>query len=113
MKRGRGRRKSDFAPHPAADPASSTGHRRVSRAESFARDFRSLPKEIQERAERAIRLLASDPSHPSLRTKKMHGVSGVWEASVTMSYRLTYQRTADSIILRRIGTHDILRREKP
>ncbi len=40
----------------------------------------------------------------------MKGLEDIWEASVTMSYRITYQRAGEALILRRIGTHDILRR---
>ncbi len=84
---------------------------KIARTESFAKDFKSLPKEIQERIERAISRLAQNPSHPSLRIKKMRGLKGVWEASVTMTYRITFHRATDTIVLRRVGTHDILRKE--
>jgi len=84
----------------------------ISRTESFARDFKNLPREIQQRAEKAILLLATNSAHPSLRTKKMQGMEDIWEASVTMSYRITYQRAGEALILRRIGTHDILRRQR-
>ncbi len=83
----------------------------ISRTESFARDFKNLPREIQQRAEKSIFLLATNPAHPSLRTRKMKGLEDIWEASVTMSYRITYQRAGQALILRRIGTHDILRRQ--
>jgi len=83
----------------------------VSRTESFSRDFRGLPKDIQERAEKAIVLLAQDPRYPSLRTKKMRGPGGIWEASVSISYRITFQWVGEKLILRRIGTHDILKAE--
>jgi len=55
--------------------------------------------------------LVQNPSYPSLRVKKMQGLDDVWEASVTMSYRITFQRAGDTLILRRIGTHDILKTE--
>jgi mRNA interferase RelE/StbE len=84
---------------------------KVSRTESFAKDFKSLPKEIQPRVERTILLLTQDPSYPSLRTKKMKGTKDIWEVSVSMSYRISYQLVGDRIILRRIGAHDILRTE--
>jgi mRNA-degrading endonuclease YafQ of YafQ-DinJ toxin-antitoxin module len=41
----------------------------------------------------------------------MKGAKDIWEASVSMSYRISYQLVGDKIILRRIGTHDILRSE--
>jgi mRNA-degrading endonuclease YafQ of YafQ-DinJ toxin-antitoxin module len=66
---------------------------------------------VQARAEKAIRLLKENPQHPSLRSKKILGVENVWEASVTMSYRMTYEVSGEALILRRIGTHDILRKE--
>ena len=85
---------------------------RVARTESFARDFRGLPKEIQARTEKALLRLVQNPLHPSLRVKEMQGLENVWEASVTMSYHITFHRTGDTLIPRRVGTHDILKREK-
>lgn len=41
----------------------------------------------------------------------MHGVRNLWEARVSLSYRFTYQMEGDRLVLRRIGTHDILKRE--
>jgi len=78
----------------------------------FRRDFQDLPPDVQVRAERAIRLLAGNPRHPSLRSKKMQGVESIWEASVTLAYRITYEVSGETLVLRRIGTHDILRKEK-
>jgi mRNA interferase RelE/StbE len=91
-------------------PGSSRKPLAIARTDSFARDFKNLPREVQQRAEKAITLLATNPAHPSLRTKKMKGLD-IWEASVTLSYRITYERAGELLILRRIGTHDILRRE--
>jgi len=41
----------------------------------------------------------------------MKGLKDIWEASVTMSYRITFHRSGDTALLRRIGTHDILKKE--
>lgn len=78
---------------------------------TFQKDFRKLPQVMQRRAEDALRLLAQDPRHPSLHTKKMEGTEGIWEARVSRSYRFTFHREGDIIVLRRIGTHDILQKE--
>ena len=78
---------------------------------TFQDDYRTLPAEIQRRFDKAIRLLAANPRHPSLRVKKMKGTAGIWEASVTMSYRFTFNWEADVITLRRIGTHSIVEKE--
>jgi mRNA interferase RelE/StbE len=91
---------------------SSQAQFKISRTDSFARDFKSLPKEIQECAEKAILRLAQHHFHPSLRVKKMKGLRNIWEASVTMAYRITFHRAGDTLILHRIGTHDVLKREK-
>jgi len=80
------------------------------RTESFKRDFQSLPKDLQPRAEKAILLLTENPRHPSLRAKKIKGTKDSWEASVTMSHRIVYTLVDDTLILRRIGTHNILKR---
>lgn len=79
--------------------------------DSFTRDFRNLPKDIKTRASKTLRLLIENPRHPSLRCKKMKAVEDIWEASVSMAYRLTYQIAGDDLILRRIGGHDILKKE--
>jgi addiction module RelE/StbE family toxin len=77
----------------------------------FQRDFKRLPKDVQSRAEKAIRLLKQNPRYPSLRSKKLEKVENIWEATVTMSYRITYEISGQTLILRRIGTHDILKVE--
>ncbi|MGH9804067.1 MAG: hypothetical protein ACRD4D_02760 [Candidatus Acidiferrales bacterium] len=78
---------------------------------TFQKDFRSLPREIQKQFEKTIRLFEENPRHPSLRVKKMEGAPGIWEARMTQSYRFTFNWEAGVVTLRRIGTHDILRKE--
>jgi len=56
-----------------------------------------------------LALYENNPRHPSLRVKKIQGVGNIWEMSVTKSYRITFQRKEEIILLRNIGTHDILR----
>jgi mRNA interferase RelE/StbE len=75
----------------------------------FHKDYAGLPQTIQEKADQQIcRLADGDFSYPSLRTKKMEGEENIWEASVTMNYRMIYSLEEDLITLLRIGTHDIL-----
>ena len=79
-------------------------------SEPFRRDFKRLPKSIQMQFEAKIRLaLSSQFTHPSLRVKKMTGHPDIWEASVTMNYRFTFQKIESGVFLRRIGTHNLLR----
>ena len=44
------------------------------------------------------------------RLQKMQPISrGIFEARVTRAYRMTFQVEGADLILRRVGTHDILR----
>ncbi len=76
---------------------------------AFQRDFQDLPREIQSQAEKQLALFVENPRHPSLRIKKMEGFRNIWEGRITRSYRFTFQLEDDTVILRRIGTHDTLK----
>lgn len=83
---------------------------RVVFSATFAAGYRALPADIQRRADKTIRLLGTKeggkPFHPSLRAKRIQGTLDIWEASVTMKYRLTFQIHEDTLYLRVIGDHD-------
>ena len=72
----------------------------------FEREYKNLPQEIKSTAEGKIKLFVSNISHPSLRVKKIKGTECIWEASITMSYRLTFEKIGDGYLLRNIGPHD-------
>lgn len=79
-------------------------------SEPFRKDFRKLPKEVQNLFEEKMKLaVSSQLTHPSLRIKKIKGHPFIWEGSITMNYRFTFHKTATGLYLRRIGTHDMLR----
>lgn len=81
----------------------------IQRSDHFKKCFKKLPKEIQKLFEEKIRLLIeSNFSHPSLRIKKMKGTAKIWEGSITMNYRFTFELIEGGIFLRKIGTHNIL-----
>ena len=75
----------------------------------FDEDYDTLPNEIKERADKQFALLMKSPHHPSLRLKKIKGHQNIWEGRVTKSYRFTFQITGEIYLLRRIGTHNILK----
>ncbi len=79
------------------------------RTERFKKDFKRLPREIQTRTAKALELFLSNPRHPSLCVKRMEGTPNIWELRVTQNHRITFQFEQESILLRRIGTHDILK----
>ncbi len=76
----------------------------------FDQDFAQLPESIKRRAERQFQHLLTNPRHPSLRLKKMEDPRDIWEGRVTRGYRFTFQIVGETYLLRRIGTHDVLRR---
>ncbi len=77
---------------------------------SFDRDYARLPRNIQERVDKQLSLLFSNPYHGSLQTQKMRGHADIWEARVTGSYRFTFKIVGDTYRLRRVGTHEIYRK---
>jgi mRNA-degrading endonuclease YafQ of YafQ-DinJ toxin-antitoxin module len=74
----------------------------------FDKDYTRLPREIKNLLDKKLRLFFENQNHPSLRVKKMEGHPNIWEASITMQYRFTFEVHSDFCILRRVGTHDIL-----
>ncbi len=76
----------------------------------FDQDFAQLPESIKRRAERQLQHPLTNPRHPSLRLKKMEDPRDIWEGRVTRGYRFTFQIVGKTYLLRRIGTHDVLRR---
>lgn len=57
--------------------------------------------------EKFLHLLEETPQHPSLRTKKIQGTAGVFEASLNMAVGITFEYIKpDAVYLRNIGAHD-------
>jgi mRNA interferase RelE/StbE len=83
---------------------------KISRTETFKRDFTELPEHAQRGFERKLQLLVQNPRHPSLRVKKMKGHENRWEGSIDLFYRFTFELHVDHILLRRIGPHDAVLR---
>lgn len=80
------------------------------RTERFKKAFRSLPAPIRQKAIKALRLLAENPRHRSLRIKKIQGAEDIWEGRVDQKYRFTFQFENKNdqmvIVLRNIDNHD-------
>jgi len=79
---------------------------RIVRTDSFKKDYKELPKLIQGKFEKKIRIFIQNIHHPSLRTKKMEGYKNRWEGSIDMFYRFTFEVHRDHYLFRRIGPHD-------
>ena len=74
--------------------------------ELFQEKVKQLPVEVKRALRSKLELMVENPRHPSLRVKKIQGQTGIFEASITMSVRMTWQYSEDGILLRNIGEHD-------
>ena len=83
-------------------------NKKLTLSKPFEKFFARLPRDIRDTTYEKLGLLLKNPSRPSLRVKKIKGVQGIWEMSVTMNYRITFEVLEEEIYLRKIGTHDIL-----
>lgn len=83
---------------------------RLAFSKRFIEDYRRLPAPVQKAADKQLERLLSDFHHPSLNAKKMQDPRDIWEGRVNKGYRFTFQIHEDVYFLRRIGTHDLLRR---
>jgi mRNA-degrading endonuclease RelE of RelBE toxin-antitoxin system len=83
---------------------------KLSFTKTFIRDYHNLPQSLQETVDKQLELLLSNQRHPSLNIKKMNDPRNIWEGRVTASYRFTFQIEGDIYIMRRVGTHDTLKK---
>ena len=72
---------------------------------SFWRAYERLDERTKLAAARAFRLFELDPTHPSLRFKKLKGHDDVWSVRVTLDIRAVGERDGDTIEWAWIGTH--------
>ena len=77
--------------------------------EPFKKDYKHLPLEVREKADQTLGRFSANPRHPSLHVKKMEGSKDIWEIRVTGNYRITFQFVREGVLLRHMGTHNILR----
>lgn len=82
----------------------------IEATKTFIGLYKKLPKELKEKTKKALELLKLNPAHPSLCHKKMTGQEDIFEVRVSKNYRLTYQKVDNIAYLRKIGTHDLLRK---
>lgn len=72
----------------------------------FKEKVNKLPPDVKKILKKKLELLLQNPYHPSLRTKKIQGTKDIFETTITMGIRLTWQYKDDGIILRNIGEQD-------
>ena len=81
----------------------------IVRSPRFDRAYKKLPHFVQELFKKKIKLLVSSNfAHPSLRVKKIQGTDTIWEASIDMAHRFTFEKIKGGIRLRIIGKHEVV-----
>lgn len=74
--------------------------------ESFRTCYQQLPLSIQRKVDKQLQFLADNPRYPSLHTKRIRGTTNIWEARLDLHYRMTFEMSSDTIVLRIVGHHD-------
>lgn len=82
----------------------------IEATQTFIKLYKKLPDKTKKQTKKAIEQLSQNPSHPSLGHKKMTGQKDVFEFRISQNYRATYQLIKKTAYLRKIGTHDLLRK---
>ena len=83
---------------------------KFARRKRFVRDYARLPTAIRKKVARQLGHLASDIRHPGLYAKKVTGAPDIWEARIDIHNRLTFQIENETVVLRRVGPHNILKK---
>jgi len=75
----------------------------------FWKEYRALPSDVRERADKQFAMLKVNPRHPSLNFKKLSERWGLelWSARVTLKYRALAVKVDDEYVWFWIGEHDI------
>ena len=72
----------------------------------FLDGVQRLSVDAKKALKKKLDLLADNPKHPSLRTKKIKGREDIFEVSVNMDIRITWEFYEDGILLHNIGRQD-------
>jgi plasmid maintenance system killer protein len=65
-----------------------------------------MDSRVREAARRSYRIFAENPSHPSLRFKKLGGYEHIWSVRINEQYRAVGERSGETVIWVWIGSHN-------
>jgi len=77
----------------------------ITRSDSFQDHYARLPANIRKKVDKQLLFLHQNIAHPSLRVKKMRGLD-CFEARVDRSYRFTFTKIENTLLLLSVGPHD-------
>ena len=75
----------------------------------FKKNYKKLSALSRERVNEALIQMEYNLKHPSLVVKKIKGTKNIWEARASRSLRITFNQEGNTIILRTVGEHDVLK----
>ena len=76
---------------------------------TFKKDYQKLPQGIKDKIDKQLEFLISNPDHPSLNLHPIRGTKGIWEGYVDYQYRFTFEIEDAFYVLRKVGTHNIIK----
>ena len=79
---------------------------KIKYSESFRDAVQNLSPEAKRQLKIKLEIMIENPRHPSLRSMKTKGTDGIFEASIYMDIRMTWQYISAGILLRSLGEHD-------
>jgi len=77
----------------------------VVRSNAFKRQFTKAPADVKRSAHKALRLLATNLQHPSLRAKIIDETRRICQARVSQSWRIYFRIEHDAFILLVLRRH--------
>lgn len=84
---------------------------KITYTEKFKKHYKKFHPNEKEQIKNKIKIMAKNPMHPSLRSKRIKGTKHLFEFSVNMDIRIIWYYENDLIvILSDIGHHDILKK---
>lgn len=82
---------------------------KITYSKAFEKHYKKLSEDEKKQTKKKLKIFIENPTHPSLRSKKIQGADGIWEFSVNMDIRVIWFYEGDEIIfLIDIGHHNIL-----
>ena len=82
---------------------------KITYSKAFKKHYKKLSDSEKKQTKKKLEFFVENPTHPSLRTKKIKGLDNTWESSINMDIRIIWFYQDDELIfLIDIGHHDIL-----
>ena len=84
---------------------------RITYTKRFEKHYKKMTPVEKKQIKSKVGILAENPLHTSLRTKRIQGMDKLFECSVNMDIRIIWYYEGDELImLLDVGHHDILER---